>query len=252
MAGKSRLDAAIFERNLADSRSKAAALIKAGAVKVNGETADKPALLIAETDDITVTRAAAEYVGRGGYKLAAAINEFSLADKIKGAVCLDVGASTGGFTDCMLQTGAETVYAVDVGTGQLAGKLRGDSRVLSMEHYNFRNAVPEDFSVLPSFAAVDVSFISLSLVLPPLYRVLYESAAAVALIKPQFEVGQGKLNKNGIVTDESARKGAVAMAERSAREAGFTVKGTMVSPIEGGDGNIEYLMYLEKMKEEQK
>ena len=236
-----RLDLYLTENALAKSRTSAQALIKSGGVSVNGKECTKPALEVTDADCIEITGEQLRYVGRGGLKLEGAVNAFSL--ELKGLVCLDIGASTGGFTDCMLQYGAEKVYAVDVGRDQLDEKLRADSRVISMEQTDIRSCtLPE----LVDFVGTDVSFISLKQIFPHILRLLKSGGKAVVLIKPQFEAGRKALTKKGIVKDEKVRKAVVEDIREFAQMSGFIVESIADSPIHGGDGNIEYLMLIRK------
>lgn len=244
-----RLDVYLSEKNLTKSRAAAAALIKARAVSVNGKIVEKSAFEVGENDDVKIVGETLKYVGRGGLKLEKAL-EIGKID-LSGKTCLDIGASTGGFTDCMLQNGAKTVYAVDVGTNQLDEKLRKDARVVSLENTDIR-----DFFLNSDvdFIGADVSFISLKLVLPHIFRLLKKDGKAVVLVKPQFEagsssVGRKALSKKGVVTDEKARLKIVAEVKNFAEQCGFTVLLTEKSPITGGSGNVEYLMILEKQNE---
>ena len=244
-----RLDVYLSEKNLTKSRAAAAALIKAGAVSVNGNIVEKSAFEVGENDDVKIVGETLKYVGRGGLRLEKAL-EIGKID-LSGKTCLDIGASTGGFTDCMLQNGAKTVYAVDVGTNQLDEKLRKDARVVSLENTDIR-----DFFLNSDvdFIGADVSFISLKLVLPHIFRLLKKDGKAVVLVKPQFEagsssVGRKALSKKGVVTDEKARLKIVAEVKNFAEKCGFAVLLTEKSPITGGSGNVEYLMILEKQNE---
>lgn len=237
-----RLDVFLCEKKLCKSRSAAQSLIKSGGVFVNGKAA-KSSLDVSDTDDIAITGEQPRYVGRGGLKLEKALELWRF--DLHGSVCVDIGASTGGFTDCMLQNGAKRVFAVDVGRDQLAEKLRADCRVISLEQTDIRDfSLPE--GVAADFIGTDVSFISLKLVLPHIYRLLKDGGAAVALIKPQFEAGRKNLNKKGIVRSESARLKSVKEIGEFAVLCGFSVIGTEQSPITGGDGNVEYLLALGK------
>ncbi len=239
-----RLDVYLTENGLCKSRTVAQNLIKSGGVSVNGKLCEKPSFEVADSDSVEITGEQLRYVGRGGLKLEGALKCFGL--DISGMVCLDIGSSTGGFTDCMLQNGAAKVYAVDVGTDQLDEKLRDDSRVISMEKTDIRTAeLPERVD----FVGTDVSFISLKQVIPHIDRLLKSGGRAVALIKPQFEAGRSALNKKGIVKDEKTRRRVVEDITEFARQCGFVVVGTADSPIHGGDGNIEYLMCIEKVAE---
>lgn len=244
-----RLDVYLSEKNLTKSRAAAAALIKAGAVSVNGKIVEKSAFEVGENDDVKIVGETLKYVGRGGLKLEKAL-EIGKID-LSGKTCLDIGASTGGFTDCMLQNGAKTVYAVDVGTNQLDEKLRNDARVISLENTDIRDFFLNSEA---DFIGADVSFISLKLVLPHIFRLLKKDGKAVVLVKPQFEagsssVGRKALSKKGVVTDEKARLKIVAEVRDFAEQCGFTVLLTEKSPITGGSGNVEYLMILEKQNE---
>ncbi len=241
-----RLDVYLSEKNLTKSRAAAAALIKAGAVSVNGKIVEKSAFEVGENDDVKIIGETLKYVGRGGLKLEKAL-EIGKID-LNGKICLDIGASTGGFTDCMLQNGAKMVYAVDVGTNQLAEKLRNDARVVSLENTDIR-----DFFLNSEvdFIGTDVSFISLKLVLTHIFRLLKSDGTAVVLVKPQFEagtssVGRKALSKKGVVTDEKARLKIVGEVKDFAVQCGFAVLLTEKSPIIGGSGNVEYLMILRK------
>ena len=244
-----RLDVYLSEKNLTKSRAAAAALIKAGAVSVNGKIVEKSAFEVGENDDVKIVGETLKYVGRGGLKLEKAL-EIGKID-LSGKTCLDIGASTGGFTDCMLQNGAKTVYAVDVGTNQLDEKLRNDARVISLENTDIRDFFLNSEA---DFIGADVSFISLKLVLPHVFRLLKNGGKAAVLVKPQFEagsssVGRKALSKKGVVTDEKARLKIVAEVRDFAEQCGFTVLLTEKSPITGGSGNVEYLMILEKQNE---
>ena len=241
MAEKKRLDVYLAENGLAESREKARALIMAGAVAVDGMTVTKPAETVVEGQQVTV-RGGDDFVSRGGHKLEKAIDSFDI--DLSGMVCIDVGASTGGFTDCMLQRGASFVYAVDVGYGQLAWRLRQDERVKVMERTNARYLETEMFERPASFASIDVSFISLKLILPALKRVLAPPYAIAALIKPQFEAGRGKVGKHGVVRDADTHIEVIENVLSAARDMGFSVRGLDFSPIKGPQGNIEYLAYL--------
>ena len=237
----SRLDIELVSRSLTKSRTLAQSLIKDGSVCVNGSIVQKPSFEVSSSDEITLKGDLPRYVGRGGIKLEKAITDFGIV--LNGCTCIDAGASTGGFTDCMLQNGAAIIYAVDVGSSQLDEKLRADKRVISLENTDIRNAA----GVIPEkadFITVDVSFISLKLVLPEIKNLLKPSGSAVALIKPQFEVGKSGLGKHGVVKDEALRNQAVEEIKRFATDLGFTVNGIITSPITGGEGNTEYLIHL--------
>jgi 23S rRNA (cytidine1920-2'-O)/16S rRNA (cytidine1409-2'-O)-methyltransferase len=238
---KQRLDVALTERGLVETRSKAQSLIMARRILVNGDWVDKPGTSVTAADDIVVAALEHPWVGRGGMKLAHAIEHFGIV--LEGKRCLDVGASTGGFTDVMLQHGAAKVYAVDVGYGQLDQKLREDPRVVNREKVNARYLEAADFDEPIEFASIDVSFISLEMILPPVSRCLDRPAEVVALIKPQFEVGKREIGKGGIVRDAVARAAAVERIVNFAAEAGHELIGTIESPVRGAEGNVEYLMY---------
>ena len=241
---KKRLDVMMVERGLAESREKAKAIIMSGIVYVDNEKEDKAGRTFAEEVQIEVRGKTLAYVSRGGLKLEKAMQVFPI--KLDGKVCMDVGASTGGFTDCMLQNGAVKVYSVDVGHGQLAWKLRQDERVVCMEKTNIRYVKPEDIEELVSFASVDVSFISLSKVLPPLRELLTENGEVVCLIKPQFEAGREKVGKKGVVRDRKVHEEVIRDVLGFADANGFEVLGLDYSPVKGPEGNIEYLMHIRK------
>ncbi len=243
-----RLDVAVFEQGFADSRAKAGALIMAGQVYVNSQKITKAGYTLKDDDIIEVRGDKLPFVSRGGLKLDKAIKEFSLV--LDGCVCMDIGASTGGFTDCMLQNGAKKVYAVDVGYGQLAWKLRSDERVVNMERTNFRYLTPSDIDEKLDFASVDVSFISLRIILPVLFELLNDNATAVCPIKPQFEAGRDKVGKKGVVRDIETHKDVVNSILAFAFDTGYSVLNLSFSPIKGPEGNIEYLMYIKKSTEE--
>ncbi|MCR5633034.1 MAG: TlyA family RNA methyltransferase [Eubacterium sp.] len=244
---KKRLDVMLVERGLAESREKAKAIIMSGIVYVDGEKEDKAGSNFPETAKIEVRGKTLKYVSRGGLKLEKAMEVFPI--ELDGKVCMDVGSSTGGFTDCMLQNGAVKVYSVDVGYGQLAWKLRQDERVVVMEKTNIRYVKPEDIEELVDFASVDVSFISLSKVLPPLRDLLKDEAEVVCLIKPQFEAGREKVGKKGVVRDKAVHVEVIKNVLGYAEEAGFNVLGLDFSPVKGPEGNIEYLMHIKKDSE---
>ncbi len=246
MAEKKRLDAYIVELGLCESREKAKAAIMAGDVYVNGQKALKAGDTVKEADQIEV-RGGMEFVSRGGYKLKKAMAAFPIV--LTGKVCMDIGASTGGFTDCMLQNGAKKVYAVDVGYGQLAWKLRSDERVVNLERTNIRYLTHEQVPEPLDFASVDVAFISLKLVLPVAYEFLADTGACVCLIKPQFEAGRENVGKKGVVRDIGVHVQVIKEICAFASETGFTVRGLDYSPIKGPEGNIEYLLYLMKRGE---
>ena len=237
-----RLDAALVERGLATGRDAAKALIAAGEVYVDGKSVKKPSATLAETAQVEVRSEAQRYVSRGGLKLEHALKAFDVDPT--GLVCFDCGASTGGFTDCLLQHGAAKVYAIDVGTNQLAPSLRNDARVVSHEGVNAREIPRSLFDEPPQLATVDVSFISLALVLPAIRGVLAESGEVVALIKPQFEAGRGNIGKRGIVKDAKTHREVLNDIVAVAQSLGFAVCGLTHSPIRIKDGNIEFLAYL--------
>lgn len=244
MSDKMRLDVAVFERGLAETREKAKALIMAGSVYLNGQKALKGGAAVKATDIIEVRGAVNPYVSRGGLKLHKAVQNFGLS--LEGCVCMDIGASTGGFTDCMLSNGAAKVYAIDVGYGQLAWKLRCDERVVNMERTNFRYVTHEQILEQVDFASVDVSFISLRKILPVMRELLRDGGRAVCLIKPQFEAGRENVGKKGVVRDRAVHESVVASITEFAVESGFNVCNVDFSPIKGPEGNIEYLMLVEK------
>ncbi len=242
MAHTKRLDIALFEQGFAESRSKAQGMIETGCVYVNGKLCQKCSFAVYETDALAVRGEASRFVGRGGHKLLKALDTFQI--DLQQKICMDIGASTGGFTDCMLQHGAQKVYAVDVGTDQLAESLRNDPRVVNVEHYNFRYATPDDFSEPMDFASVDVSFISLEKILPPLLAVLTNCGQAVCLIKPQFEAGKEHLGKHGVIRNREVHQQVICRVIQNSIRLGFTVLGLTYSPIKGAQGNVEYLLYL--------
>ncbi|MCR5106453.1 MAG: TlyA family RNA methyltransferase [Eubacterium sp.] len=244
--GKKRLDVLMVEKGLAESREKAKAIIMSGIVYVDGEKEDKAGSSFDENAAVEVRGKTLPYVSRGGLKLEKAMDVFPIV--LDGKVCMDVGASTGGFTDCMLQRGASKVYSVDVGHGQLAWKLRQDSRVVCMEKTNIRYVKPEDIDELVRFASVDVSFISLSKVLGPLYDLMTEDGECVCLIKPQFEAGREKVGKKGVVREKSTHIEVIETVLGFTKQAGYEIKGLDFSPVRGPEGNIEYLMYISKTK----
>ncbi len=243
MSGKKRLDVLLVERGLQESRQKAQATIMSGLVFVRGQRADKPGTAYPEDVEIEVRGNALAYVSRGGLKLEKAMRTFPI--DLRGAVCGDIGASTGGFTDCMLQNGAEKVYAVDVGYGQLAWKLRSDPRVVCLERTNARYLTHEQVPDELDFSSVDVSFISLKLILPALRGLLKETGRAVCLVKPQFEAGREKVGKKGVVRDPAVHEEVLEHFLEHAKESDFTVLGLTYSPIRGPEGNIEYLGFLQ-------
>lgn len=244
---KERLDVLLVKKNLAPSREKAKAIIMAGDVFVDGVREDKAGATFAETVSIEVKGNTLRYVSRGGLKLEKAMQEFPIV--LDDTVCMDIGASTGGFTDCMLQNGAKKVYSVDVGYGQFAWKLRQDPRVVCMEKTNIRYVTPEDIDDLLDFASVDVSFISLTKVLQPAYNLLKSDGSMVCLIKPQFEAGKEKVGKKGVVRDPATHLEVIEKVKDFALSIGFSVLGLSYSPIKGPEGNIEYLIYIKKEEE---
>ena len=241
---KKRLDVLLVEQGLADSREKAKAIIMSGIVYVDNNKEDKAGTTFEETARIEVRGNTLKYVSRGGLKLEKAMNNFGVT--LEGKVCMDVGASTGGFTDCMLQNGAVKVYSVDVGHGQLAWKLRNDERVVCMEKTNIRYVTPDDIDDVIEFASIDVSFISLTKVLPAVRELMTPGGEIVCLIKPQFEAGREKVGKKGIVRELSTHIEVVQMIVDYARANGFRTLHLSYSPIKGPEGNIEYLLHITK------
>ncbi len=239
---KERLDVLLVKRNLAESREKAKAIIMSGIVYVDGQKEDKAGTAFEETVQIEVRGNTLKYVSRGGLKLEKAMTHFGLT--LDGKICMDVGSSTGGFTDCMLQNGAVKVYAVDVGHGQLAWKLRNDERVVCMEKTNIRYVTREDITDPIDFSSIDVSFISLTKVLGPVKALLTENGQVVCLIKPQFEAGREKVGKKGVVRDKKVHLEVIEMVIAYAESIGFDILNLEYSPIRGPEGNIEYLLYL--------
>lgn len=247
MSNKTRLDVLLTERGLLDSRQKAQATIMSGIVFVNGQRVDKVGTAVSNDALIEIRGTALPYVSRGGLKLEKAMQTFPLT--LTGKICADIGASTGGFTDCMLQNGAKKVYAVDVGYGQLDWKLRNDARVVCMERTNARYLTHEEIPEELDFASVDVSFISLKLIFPALYGLLREGGEIACLIKPQFEAGREKVGKKGVVRDPAVHLEVLEHFLIHAKENHFTVLGITYSPIRGPEGNIEYLGFLRKSEE---
>ena len=244
MLNKKRLDVMLFERGLTQSREKARTVIMAGNVYVDNQKADKPGTLFKDDVKIEVRSPRINYVSRGGLKLEKAIKAFKI--ELNGKVAMDIGASTGGFTDCMLQNGAKKVYSVDVGYGQLDWKLRNDERVVCMERTNARYLTREEIPDELDFASIDVSFISLKLIFPALYGLLREGGEIACLIKPQFEAGREKVGKKGVVRDPAVHLEVLEHFLIHAKENHFTVLGITYSPIRGPEGNIEYLGFLRK------
>ncbi len=242
---KERLDILLVNRNLAESREKAKAIIMSGNVFVDGQREDKAGSTFPEEVQIEIKGNPLKYVSRGGLKLEKAIDQYGIS--LQGKVCMDIGSSTGGFTDCMLQNGAALVYAVDVGTNQLAWKLRQDERVVSMEKTNIRYLLPADIPDRISFASIDVSFISLTKVLQPVRELLAPEGEVVCLIKPQFEAGREKVGKKGVVRDKKVHLEVIELVTDYAGSVGYDCIDLNFSPIKGPEGNIEYLLYLKKI-----
>ncbi len=242
---KIRLDALLVNKGLVQSRERAKALIMAGQIYIENQKCDKAGLMVDEDNtEIEIRGEQLKYVSRGGLKLEKALNEFPIS--LEGKTTMDIGASTGGFTDCMLQNGAKKVFAVDVGYGQFAWKLRQDERVVNMERTNIRYVTPEQIGEEINFASIDVSFISLKLVLPVAYNLLSDDGELVALIKPQFEAGRAQVGKKGVVRDINVHYEVIKTVLDFARSVKFHVAGLSFSPIKGPEGNIEYLAYLKK------
>ncbi len=241
---KMRLDLYLFEKGLTKSRTEAKNLIAGGAVKLAGSVVTKPSYEIYGDVDIEILRCDEEFVSRGGLKLKAALMEFDAS--VRGKKCLDIGASTGGFTDCLLKNGAMSVVAIDSGTMQLAESLRLDERVFVKENYNARYMTREDVGEDIEFAVMDVSFISATYIIPRVYEILNSASDFICLVKPQFEVGRQGIGKGGIVKSQKLREQALKKVCSFAEEIGFTVCGTVTSPITGGDGNTEYLVHFKK------
>ena len=244
MSTKERLDVALVARGLAETRAKAQASIMSGIVYVNGQKVDKAGAPVAADAVLEVRGHTLRYVSRGGLKLEKAMAAFPIT--LTDCICADIGASTGGFTDCMLQNGAVKVYAVDVGYGQLAWSLRTDARVVNMERTNIRYVTPEDLAEPIEFFSVDVSFISLHHIFPVAQRITTPDAMGVCLVKPQFEAGREKVGKNGVVRDPAVHREVLHNAMSYAAENGFVVRGLDYSPVKGPEGNIEYLMFVQK------
>ena len=247
MADKERLDVLMVNNGLAASRELAKAYIMAGDVYVDGNKEDKAGTKVDVNANIELRGKVMPYVSRGGYKLEKAMEVFPVT--IEGKICMDIGSSTGGFTDCMLQNGASKVYSIDVGYGQLAWKLRNDERVVCMEKTNVRYITEEQVPDKPQFASVDVSFISLTKVIPPALNVMSDDAQLVCLIKPQFEAGREKVGKKGVVRDKKVHEEVILKIIDFAFEIGLNVIGIDFSPIKGPEGNIEYLIMLDRKNE---
>lgn len=245
---KMRLDVLLTARGIAPSREKAKSMIMAGAVMVDGKKPEKAGASVEEDCQIEVLGETLRYVSRGGLKLEKAMDAHQIS--LAGAVCVDIGASTGGFTDCMLQNGAAKVYAVDVGSDQLAEKLRQDARVVNLEQVNIRYVTSEQIPEPLDFGSVDVSFISLTLVLPVLHRLLREGGQGICLVKPQFEAGKGKVGKKGVVREPEIHFEVLKKIYDFCGELGFCVKGIHFSPVQGPEGNIEYLYFFEKSEKQ--
>ena len=241
---KTRLDIKLVQLGLVSGRDKAKAIIMAGIVYVNGQRADKAGTEVLDEDKIELRGETLRYVSRGGLKLEKAFESFPI--QVQNAICMDIGASTGGFTDGMLQNGAKKVYAIDVGYGQLAWKLRTDERVVNLERTNFRHVTKEQVTDPVNFASVDVSFMSLTLILPAAYPLLSDDGEMICLIKPQFEAGKGFVGKKGVVKDSQIHQDTIVKVIDFAVETGFSVLGLTFSPVKGPEGNIEYLVYLKK------
>jgi len=241
---KERLDILLVEKGLAGSRERAKRMIMAGEVLVDGQKVDKAGTTVKREAEIRLLGNDIPYVSRGGLKLAKAMETFGIS--MSGKVAADIGASTGGFTDCMLQNGAVKVYAIDVGYGQLAWKLRTDERVVNMERTNIRNVTVDMFESPLDFASIDVAFISLTKVLPVAYELLKDEGEIAALIKPQFEAGKDKVGKKGVVRDPAVHLEVIQRIVEFSQELGFAVRGLTFSPVKGPEGNIEYLVWLFK------
>lgn len=246
---KERLDVLLVKRGLAESREKAKAIIMSGNVFVENEREDKAGTTFDEKVAIVVKGSSLKYVSRGGLKLEKAIEQYGI--KVEDKICMDVGSSTGGFTDCMLQNGARKVYAVDVGTNQLAWKLRKDPRVISMERTNIRYVTVKDIAELIEFVSIDVAFISLTKVLEPVRELLRADGYVVCLIKPQFEAGREKVGKKGVVREKNVHIEVIEKVLSYAKEIGFLPIKLDYSPIKGPEGNIEYLLYIKKVSMEE-
>ena len=249
MAEKKRLDTVVVDLGFAETRSKASAIIMSGEIFVNGQKETKAGYAVKDTDKIEFKGKKMPFVSRGGYKLEKAMKSFDIS--LNDCICMDIGASTGGFTDCMLQCGAIIVYSIDVGYGQLAWKLRTDERVVNLERTNFRYLTKETVTEEIDFASIDVSFISLKKILPVLFEFLKTNGKTVALIKPQIEAGKDKVGKKGVVRDINTHKEVINSIVDFAFSEGFSVLNLDFSPIRGPEGNIEYLVYLSKDTEKE-
>ena len=250
MADKTRLDVFLTEQNLIQTREKAKAYILSGYVYVDGRKADKPSVLVSAESRIEIRHAENEFVSRGGHKLKKGIEEFEIG--VRGKTAIDIGASTGGFTDCLLQNGAAKVYAVDVGYGQLDWRIRSDARVAVMERQNARLLKKEQFADAIDIAVIDVSFISLKLILPVASQLIEKTGEIVSLIKPQFEAGRAQVGKKGVVREPYVHLEVIDTVVSFAQTIGLYLKGLTFSPIQGPEGNIEYLSYFTKNSSEKK
>lgn len=244
MSNKERIDILLTERNFFDSRARAKTMIMMGKILVDGQKIDKAGTLVNRDAEIKILGEEMPFVSRGGFKLKKALDVFKII--LSGKISVDVGASTGGFTDCMLQNGAKKVYAIDVGYGQLAWKLRSNVQVVNMERTNIRNVTKENFLDELDFASIDVAFISLDKVLPVVYNILKDDGEVVALIKPQFEAGKNQVGKKGVVKDKKIHASVIEYVLNFAEELGFKICGINFSPVKGPEGNIEYLAHLSK------
>ena len=244
LSNKERIDILLTERNFFDSRARAKTMIMMGKILADGQKIDKAGTLVNRDAEIKIIGEEMPFVSRGGFKLKKALDVFKINLHEKNAA--DIGASTGGFTDCMLQNGAKKIYAIDVGYGQLAWKLRNDSRVVNLERTNIRNVTKENFSDDLNFASIDVAFISLDKVLPVVFEILADDGEVVALIKPQFEAGRDQVGKKGVVKDKKVHASVIEYVLNFAEEVGFKILGMDFSPVKGPEGNIEYLAYLSK------
>ena len=250
MANKERIDILLTEKNFFDSRARAKTMIMLGKVLVNGQKIDKAGTLVSRDAEIKIIGEEMPFVSRGGFKLQKALDVFKI--DLNEKICADVGASTGGFTDCMLQHGAKKIYAVDVGYGQLAWKLRQDERVINLERTNIRNVTRAEIPDELDFASIDVAFISLDKVLPVVFKLLGDAGEVAALIKPQFEAGREQVGKKGVVKDKKIHAEVIEYVLKFAEEVGFKICGINFSPVKGPEGNIEYLAHLTKSNEAEK